>query len=350
MTDFDPAVLLDPPVFPAERTGELADRLARLMGASGDLLFVQAEAVVALEAVAASLGRPGVKAVNVVTSPYGAWFGRWLRRAGASVVEIRAEPARPVTVGAVAATLDAHPDAAILALVHAESASGIRNPLEAILSLAGDRGVLSVVDAVASFGGHPFHADRLGADIVVIGPQKAMAGPAGISAVSVGSRAWAAIDRLDAPATSTLSLADLRRLWLQAGRGALPGTPSPLELWALAAALDRVESEGLDAICLRHAEAAAAARDGLAALGLAPWVAEAEASNLVTAFAIPHDVDAGALLARLRAADPEFSLGVGPGAERLVRLNHTGRRADGTVVKAMLAAIADALRDVADGE
>lgn len=343
MTEFDPAGLLDIPAFPAGRTGELTDRLARLLGASDDLLLVQAEAVVALEAVAASLGRPGLKAVNIVTSPYGAWFGRWLRRAGASVVEIRAEPARPVTVGAVAATLDAHPDAAILALVHAESASGIRNPLEAILALPQARGLLSVVDAVASFGGHPVPVDALGADVVVIGPQKALAGPAGISAVSVSARAWDAIDRLDAPVTSALSLADQRRLWLQAGRGALPGTPSPLELWALAAALDRVEAEGIDRLCVRHAEAAAMARDGLAALGLAPWAPAAEASNLVTAFAVPPDLDAAALLARLQAADPEFSAGVGPGAERLIRLNHTGRRADADTVKAMLAAISGTL-------
>ena len=96
MSTFDPAILLDPPPFPAERVASLADRLARLIGTSGDVLLIQAEAVVALEAVAASLGRPGVKAINIVTSPYGVWFGRWLRRAGASVVEIRAEAARPV--------------------------------------------------------------------------------------------------------------------------------------------------------------------------------------------------------------------------------------------------------------
>ncbi|PIO98651.1 aminotransferase class V-fold PLP-dependent enzyme [Pleomorphomonas carboxyditropha] len=343
-SDFEPARLLDPPPFPADRVAGLADRLARLIGASGDVLLVQAEAVVALEAVAASLGRPGVKAINIVTSPYGVWFGRWLRRAGASVVEIRAEAARPVSARAVAATLDAHPDAQLLAVVHAESASGIRNPLETILSLARERGVLTVVDAVASLGGHPFAADALGADVVVAGPQKALAGPAGISAVAVDSRAWAEIDRPDAPATSTLSLVDQKRLWLDAGRGALPGTPSPLELWALAAALDRVEAEGIDRIIDRHAEAAAAARDGLQALGLTPWAGPAEASHLVTAFAAPADVDAAFLLERLKAIDAEFSLGVGAGADRLIRLNHTGRRADPQVVHTMISALATALR------
>lgn len=344
MSTFDPAILLDPPPFPAERVASLADRFARLIGTSGDVLLIQAEAVVALEAVAASLGRPGVKAINIVTSPYGVWFGRWLRRAGASVVEIRAEAARPVSARAVAAALDAHPDAGLLALVHAESASGIRNPLEAILRLARERAVVTVVDAVASLGGHPLAADKMGADVIVAGPQKALAGPAGISAVAVSRRAWAEIDRADAPHTSTLSLVDQKRLWLDAGRGALPGTPSPLELWALEAALDRVEAEGIEAIIGRHAEAAAAARDGLEALGLAAWAGPADASHLVTAFAVPADVDAASLLESLRKADPEFSLGVGAGADRLIRLNHTGRRADPAVVHAMISAIASALR------
>ncbi|MCM5558518.1 alanine--glyoxylate aminotransferase family protein [Pleomorphomonas sp. JP5] len=344
MNDFDPKLLLDTPPFPAERVAGLADRLARLIGASGDVLLVQAEAVVALEAVAASLGRPGVKAVNIVTSPYGAWFGRWLRRAGASVVEIRAEAARPVSARAVEAALDAHPDANLLAVVHAESASGIRNPLEAIQLLARERGVLTIVDAVASLGGHDFSADALRADVVVVGPQKALAGPAGFSAVAVSKRAWAEIDRPDAPQTSTLSLVDQKRLWLDIGRGALPGTPSPLELWALAAALDRVEAEGMERLIDRHGEAAAAARDGLEALGLAPWARAEDASNLVTAFAVPEGIDALHLLETLRAADPDFSFGVGPGAERLIRLNHTGRRADPAVVHAMISVLAAALR------
>jgi len=344
MSDFNPEALLDPPPFPADRVAGLADRFARLIGASGDVLLVQAEAVVALEAVAASLGRPGIKAINIVTSPYGVWFGRWLRRADASVVEVRAEAARPVSARAVAATLDAHPDARLLAVVHAESASGILNPLEAILRLARERDMLTIVDAVASLGGHPFAADALGADIVVAGPQKALAGPAGISAVAVSQRAWTEIGRPDAPVTSTLSLIDQKHLWLDAGRGALPGTPAPLELWALAAALDRVEAEGIETIIDRHSEAAAAARDGLLALGLNPWAGEGEASNLVTAFAVPADVDATLLLERLRGTDPDFSLGVGTGADRLIRLNHTGRRADPAVVHTMISALAAALR------
>ena len=82
------SLLLDVPAYPAEGYAGLADRLARLLKTRNDLLLVQGEAIVALEAAAASLASPRVKALNVVTSPYGLWFGLrsprsrgWQRRA-----------------------------------------------------------------------------------------------------------------------------------------------------------------------------------------------------------------------------------------------------------------------------
>ena len=83
------------------------------------------------------------------------------------------------------------------------------------------------------------------------------------------------IDRPDAPVQSTLSLMDLKRNWLDAGRGVLPGMPSALEFFALEAALDRVEAEGLDAVVARHTLAGAATRDAVRALGLSTWVEDA---------------------------------------------------------------------------
>ncbi len=76
---------LDVPNYPADRYAPLADRLRRLLATQSELVFIQAEALLALEASAISLARPGVTALNIVTSPYGAYFGTWLRRGGATV-------------------------------------------------------------------------------------------------------------------------------------------------------------------------------------------------------------------------------------------------------------------------
>ena len=267
--------VLDVPAYPATGYARLADRIAVLLRTRNDVLLVQAEAVIALEAVATSIASRQIHALNIVTSPYGKGFGEWLSRGGAQIVNLFAAPGLPVTVEAVEQALRNHPATNLVALAHAESATGILNPLPEIAQLARAAGALVVVDCVASFGGHALDVDAFGVDVAVIGPQKALAGSSGVSAISVSQSAWALIDRPDAPRQSILSLVDLRRLWLEAGRGVLPGMPSALEFYALESALDRVEDEGIDAVVARHARAASATRDGVRALGLSPWVDDA---------------------------------------------------------------------------
>jgi len=331
------------PAYPAERYAILARRIGAIMKTDDDVLLVQAEAVVALEAVATSLARPGLAALNIVTSPYGGWFGQWLRRGGAEVIDIVARPGLPIEVEAIIAALDANPGVRVLALVHAESASGILNPLPEIVALARTRGVVTVVDAVASIGGHPLDVAQSGIDIAVIGPQKALGGPAGVSALSVSPRAWELILHDDALRDSILSLADLKA-WVDVGRGALPGTPAPLEFFALEAALDRVEAEGLGQIVARHERAASASRAGLAALGTSLWVPAEQASNLVTAVALPSGIESTPVIDFAAGLGVELTPGVGTGSSHLMRINHTGARATFQSVLANIVAYGAALR------
>jgi aspartate aminotransferase-like enzyme len=341
MAGFDARALLDPPPFPDDGYAELADRLAAIMGTRQDLLLVQGEAIVALEAAATSLASPTLHALNIVTSPYGRMFGSWLRRGGAHVRDLVADAGMPVEEGAFAAALAAYPEANLVSLVHAESATGILNPLPAISRLAKGRSALLVVDAVASLGGHALDVDALGIDVCAMGPQKSLGGPAGVSALSVSAAAWAAMEHPGAPAGSILSLTD-HRAWLAAGRGALPGMPAHLEWRALSAALDRFEAEGVDAAVARHAKAAAAARAGLRALGAELWIDDpSRASNLVTAARLPAGVDQAAFLRATGGVASGIEAAVG--VPDLVRLNHTGPRAALEPVLASLAAFAGAL-------
>ena len=347
MPNRDWSHLLDIPTFPADRYASVAERLGALMGTRNDVLLIQAEAVVALEAVATSLARPGLSALNIVTSPYGTWFGNWLQRGGSDVVNLTAEAGRPVDAQAVQAALDANPGVTVLALVHAESASGILNPLEDIVTLARARGILTIVDAVASIGGHALAVDRLGIDIAVIGPQKSLGGPAGLSAPSISPKAWRHLQRDTAPRSSILSLMDQKEQWLDTGRLALPGTPSPLEFFALQAALDRIEAESMEQVVKRHDLAKRATRSGLSALGAQLWVEDHAASALVTTAVLPSSIDRDTFLSRRVIAGADLSPGVGPGTERLIRLNHTGPRANEESVLANLTAYSRAL-DAAD--
>ncbi|NNH84555.1 alanine--glyoxylate aminotransferase family protein [Rhizobium laguerreae] len=343
MSDLDWNPLHGVPSYPAGRYAVLADRIGGILHSRNDIVLVQAEAVVALEAAAASLARPGLSALNIITSPYGGWFGQWLRQGGATVEDVVAEPGLPIEIEAVAKALDAGPHIKVLALVHAESASGILNPLPEILALARARNIVTVVDAVASVGGHQLDVDDLGIDIAVIGPQKALGGPAGVSAISVSGRAWDLILRDGAPRESILSLADLKS-WIDGGRRSLPGTPAPLEFFALETALDRIEAEGLENVVARHALAASATRAGLAALGASAWVPAAKASNLVTSVPVPQTLEPAALIATAGQLGVELSEGVGTAPARLVRLNHTGPRAGFQMVLSNVVAYGTALR------
>ena len=120
--------------------------------------------------------------------------------------------------------------------------------------------------------------------------------------------------------------------------------PSALEFFALEAALDRVEAEGLDAVVARHALAGAATRDAVRALGLSPWVDDAAASDLVTAVKLPGDIAAADVLRHANVARCRSLCRRRPRAEHLLRLNHTGQRARREPVLANVLALGQALR------
>ena len=343
---FDPTTLLDVPGLDAPFLARLEAQVAELLETRDDIVIFQAEAIVLLEAVAKNVAAPGTTAINVVTGPYGAMFGDWMRVAGARVVDVASALDSVITVEAVRAVLDAHPEASVLALAHAEAATGGTNPVAEVVALARSRGVLTIVDAVASVGAEPVTPAQWGADVCVIGPQKALAGPAGISAASVSPRLWEVVDaNPGALHGSALSLTDWREQWLRTDRSAIPGTPSVLESRALGAALDRVAAEGLDAVIARHTVAAARARAGLPALGLAPWQQGPQGyASVVTIVAIPQDLDADAFTrAAVEAGSGLITPGNGSLRGTVVRINHTGRDARPEAVDLALAGLAQAV-------
>lgn len=346
---FDPTTLLDVPGIDAPFLAALEAQVADLLGTDDDVVLVQGEAIVLLEAVAKNVAAPGATTINVVTGPYGAIFGDWMRSAGAHVVDVVSPLDAVITVEQVRAALDAHPAASVLALAHAEAATGGTNPVAEIVALARSRGVLTVVDAVASIGAEPVTPALWGADVCVIGGQKSLAGPAGVSAASVSARTWELIDANPAALRgSTLSLTDWRDLWLRTDRTTVPGTPSVLETRALSAALDRVAAEGLDAVIARHTAAARRAREGLTAIGLTPWQRGPEGfASVVTIVAIPDDLDPVEFTrAAVEAGGGLITEGNGSLLGRVVRINHTGRQATPEAVDRALAGLARAVEQV----
>ncbi|MFI8516277.1 pyridoxal-phosphate-dependent aminotransferase family protein [Streptomyces sp. NPDC085481] len=343
--------LLDLAPLTAAQFASIERRVAALLSTEQDVVITQGEALLPLEGCIRSGARPGSTALNVVTGPYGQTFGNWLRDCGATVVDLEVPFHTAVTADQVARALAEHPEIDFVSLVHAEAATGNTNPVAEIGEVVRAHGALFYLDAVASIGAEPVLPDAWGVDMCIIGAQKAMGGPAGVSAVSVSERAWerfAANPR--APRRSYLSLLDWKERWIDGGRKALLHAPAQLEMLALEACLERIEAEGPAALMGRHAAAAAATRAGALALGggLEPYVHEAkDAAPVATTLRSPAGVDAAELVAKALAADPSLPLIAGGGAlaKEMIRVNHYGVDATPGAVQSSLAALGAALAE-----
>ncbi|MEU8775265.1 aminotransferase class V-fold PLP-dependent enzyme [Streptomyces sp. NPDC048606] len=336
--------LLDLPPLDAERFASIERGVAELLGTRQDVVITQGEALLPLEGCIRSGARPGSVALNIVTGPYGTTFGNWLRDAGADVVDLAVPFDTAVSGERVARALAERPEIDFVSLVHAEAATGNTNPVAEIGEAVRAHGALFMLDAVASVGAEPLLPDAWGVDLCVIGAQKAMGGPAGVSAVSVSERAWERFAANPAaPRRSYLSLLDWKERWIDGGRKALLHAPAQLEMLALEACLEAIAREGLPGVLGRHVAAADATRAGAAALGVAPWVADrAQAAPVATTLRV---ADASAVVAKALAARPSAPLAAGGGAlaGEMVRVNHYGAAASPAAVEEALRALASAL-------
>ncbi|MFK0127659.1 pyridoxal-phosphate-dependent aminotransferase family protein [Streptomyces nigra] len=333
----------------AARFAAVEDRVARLLGTRQDVVIMQGEALLPLEGAIRGTAGPGTTALNVITGPYGQTFGDWLRDCGARVIDLAVPFHTAVTAEQVREAFAEHPEIDFVSLVHAEAATGNTNPVAEIGEVVREHGALFYLDAVASIGAEPVLPDAWGVDLCVIGAQKAMGGPAGVSAVSVSERAWARMAaNPGAPRRSYLSLLDWKERWIDGGRRTLLHAPAQLEMLALEACVERIEADGLDTVMARHRAAALATRAGAVALGggLEPYVHDVrDAAPVATTLRTPAGVEASEVVARALASDPALPLAAGGGAlaKEMIRINHYGTDATAGVVRGSLAALGAAL-------
>ncbi|MFJ8044281.1 pyridoxal-phosphate-dependent aminotransferase family protein [Kitasatospora sp. NPDC096147] len=335
---------LDLPPLGAARFAAIEDRVAALLHTRADVIVTQGEALLPLEAAIRSAVRPGSTALNVVTGPYGQTFGGWLRSCGAEVVDLAVPFTGAVSAAQVGEALAAHPEIDFVSLVHAEAATGNTNPVAEIADVVREHGALLMLDAVASVAAEPLETDAWGVDLCVIGGQKAMGGPAGVSAVSVSDRAWERITANPAaPRRSYLSLLDWKERWTDAGRSVLPHAPAQLEMLALEACLDRIEADTLTATIARHRAAAAALRAGVLALGtLLPYVTDARAAAPVATTLLTQPTQDATTLATALGRTLPVQSGGGALATTMLRVNHYGPHASLETVLDVLTALAEA--------
>ena len=326
------------------RTTELLQRVYRT---EYDVVIMQAEAVLGLEAAAASLIAPGDKVLNLVSGVFGKWFEGFVEKYGGVPIEVAVPYDEAIDPEEVRRALRANPGVKFLSVVHSETPSGTVNPVAAIGAVAREFGVLTIVDTVSGLGGELLSPEEWGMDVAVAGPQKCLGGPPGLSLLAVSPAAWEAMEGRERPLRSSfLSILDWKDAWLANGR--FPYTPSVNEIYALESVLTQVLEEGVEHHVARHAAIARACRAGVRGLGLRPWPAREEiAATCVTAVATPDGLDEARLRARMRETyGVTISGGYGDLSGKLFRLGHMGPAAHPTSLAAQLAILERSLADL----
>jgi pyridoxamine--pyruvate transaminase len=332
------------PVF-LERFRATERKLAQVFLTGNDVLLMQGEAVLGLEAAARGLVQPGTKVLNLVQGVFGKGMGYWLKDFGAELHELEVPYNDAVDPAEVERYLDDHPGIELVTVVHSETPSGTVCDVSAIGPIAHSHGALTLIDCVSSLGGIPLRTDEWHLDVCVAGAQKCLGGPPGMSLMTVSNAAWERIrQNPTAPRASYLSMLDWKEQWIDGEK--FPFTPSVSDLYGVEASVDEVLEEGLDASIERHELSAAACRAGVRALGLELWPRSEEiAAACVTAIAVPNGLNDLQVRAHCRERYGVMISG-GQGAGNLVRIGHMGLSARSLHPVVGLAAVGQTLVDL----
>ncbi|MDH3675733.1 MAG: alanine--glyoxylate aminotransferase family protein [Anaerolineae bacterium] len=312
-----------------------------------DVVIMQGEAILGLEAAAACLISPGDKVLNLVSGVFGKWFELFIDKFGGETIELAVPYNDAIDPDDVRAVLKKNPGIRYLSIVHSETPSATVNPMQDIGLIAREFGVVTLVDTVSGLGGEVYSPETWGMDVAIAGPQKCLSGPPGLSLMSISPAGWEAMENHHAPVRgSYLSILDWKYTWLE--KRVFPYTPSVSDIYALESVLSQVLEEGLEHYAGRHAKIARACREGVKAMGLKLWAAREEiAGTAVTGVTMPEGLTDEQIRGHMRDRyGVMISGGYGELAGQLIRLGHMGLAAHPTYLAAQLAVLERTLADL----
>jgi alanine-glyoxylate transaminase/serine-glyoxylate transaminase/serine-pyruvate transaminase len=290
---------------------------------------VSAPGSAGMETCFVNLIEPGDKVVVCVNGVFGGRMKENVRRIGGEAVLVEDAWGAPVDPNKVGEALAKHPDAKIVAFVHAETSTGARSDAQTLCRIAREHDCLSIVDAVTSLGGVPLEVDAWGADAVYSGTQKCLSCPPGISPVTMSPRAVDAIRKRNAPVQSWfLDLNLVMAYWGGEGARVYHHTAPVNALYGLHEALVMLEEEGLENSWARHAREHAALRAGVEAIGLQFFVDAQSRLPQLNSIVVPDGVvEADVRRALLNEFDLEIGAGLGALAGKVWRVGLMGQSA-----------------------
>src|SRR3954463_7371835 len=334
---------------------DLHDILTELVGfqrqiykAQGGLVFPhQATGSSGMECGLQNLLEPGDTAIVANTGFFGNRIAKMAKRTGANVVEVKADFGQIVPNERLLEELDRNPGARLVAVVHAETSTGVRHPVEELGRELRRRGgdTLLFVDCVTSLGAHPVEFDDWGIDFAYSCTQKALAAPPGMSPLAISARALDRVAARKSPVPFTFDLDLLRKFWVE--RPVTYHHTAPiLHIYALHEALRGALEEGLEKRFQRHTDAGSYLQGEIRNRGLDLLADPEYQLAQLTAVRVPDGVDGKEIQTRvLREHGIEIGGGLGPDAPDIWRLGLMGYNARREAADQVLAALDAVLAD-----
>ena len=285
---------------------------------------------------------PGDRVLVCVNGLFGMRMADIVERCGGELDVIEGEWGRIIEPDAVEKSLRARP-AKVVAIVHAETSTGVLQPLEPVAEIVHRYGAMLVVDAVTSLGGAPVRVDETGIDVCYSGTQKCLSCLLGLVPITVGSRGAQKLAARKSKVQSWyLDLTMLHSYW---GKERFYHHTAPVNMiYALYESLRIIHEEGLEQRYERHALHSRALGAGIEAMGLRLFAQGGYRAPMLVSIAIPEGVDDAAvrryLLSNYRL---EIGGGLGPLKGRIWRVGLMGHSCNRENVALFLTGLESAL-------
>ena len=242
-----------------------------------------------METCFVNLVEPGDEVVVCVNGVFGTRMSDIVNRLGGKLIRVDSEWGETIDPETVRKAVEGR-SPKLIAVVHAETSTGVCQPLEGLAGIARDCGALFLVDTVTSLGGMDVSLDKLGIDAAYSGTQKCISCPPGLSPISFSPDAMKILENRKSPVVSWyLDMGMVRSYW---GTERKYHHTAPINMiYALREALRIIGEEGLEARFVRHQLNHRALVAGIEAMGLSMLVSKSERLPMLNAIRIPEGAD-----------------------------------------------------------
>jgi alanine-glyoxylate transaminase/serine-glyoxylate transaminase/serine-pyruvate transaminase len=251
----------------------------------------------------------GDKVVIGINGVFGERMADVAARCGAEVIRIDEEWGNIIDPNRVIDTLKKHPDAKVFAIVHAETSTGAKQPLEEIGKILRERDTIFLVDTVTSLAGCELKVDEWGIDICYSGTQKCLSVPPGLAPITVSEKAVRAMHSKKSKVQSWyLDLNMIERYW---GEERFYHHTAPISmLFALREGLRIILEEGLEERFERHQTLGDYLKSGITELGWRLFAREGHRLPMLTSVVLPSGFNDAQMRKKLL---DEYGIEVGGG-------------------------------------